>query len=78
MKLFRTADERPAIAKILAGRHLVFFSPNCQGFEIYERYPEGTEFHTDWDELVESLARRHGKGTRCVVFPTCSLQTPAE
>jgi len=74
MTLFRKAEERPNVAKIMAGRNLVFFSPNCQGFEVRGRFPEGTELYTDWNELIENVAKRHGKGTHAVVFPTGSLQ----
>ncbi len=74
MRLFQKADKRPAVAKKMAGRKLIFFSPTVTVAEVKDRYTNGAAFFSKWDSLLEDLAARHGSGTHAVVFPFCSLQ----
>lgn len=74
MRLFQKADKRPAVAKKMAGRQLIFFSPTVTSAEVTDRYTSGASFFSEWQPLVQELSTRHGAGTRVVVFPYCSLQ----
>jgi len=74
MRLFQKADRRPSVAKKMAGRQLIFFSPTVTSAEVTNRYTSGASFFSEWQPLVQELSTRHGAGTRVVVFPYCSLQ----
>jgi nickel-dependent lactate racemase len=74
MRLFRKAEEHPALAKKMSGRQLIFFSPTVTSAEVTDRYSENTLFFNRWEPLLEELSKRHGSGTHAVVFPCCCLQ----
>ncbi len=74
MRLFQKADKRPSVAKKMAGRQLVFFSPTVTSAEVTARYTNGAAFFGKWEPLVQDLSTRHGSDTHAVVFPYCSLQ----
>jgi len=74
MRLFQKADSRTSVAKKMAGRHLVFFSPTVTSAEASDRYANEVTLFNTWGPLVDGLTERHGPGTHAVVFPYCSLQ----
>ena len=58
----------------LEGRKLIFFSPNIHPSYIQDHYPEGVLLFDKWDDVVDELRKKHGTGTKVVVFPCASLQ----
>jgi nickel-dependent lactate racemase len=74
MRLFQKADKRPTVAKKMAGRQLIFFSPTVTSAEVTDRYSNGASFFSDWEPLVQELSARHASDTHAVIFPYCCLQ----
>ncbi len=74
MRLYVRRDMHGSFKDVLAGRRIIFFSPNLIPRDIQDFLPETTRLFRRWPQVVNELKKHHGGRLNIGVFPCSPLQ----
>ena len=74
MKHYVKRDQHGTFREILAGRDLIFLSPNLHRGIIADYYDKEAALCATWSEVLSLLRKKHGGTARVSVFPCGTLQ----
>jgi nickel-dependent lactate racemase len=64
-------------ASVFAPRDVAVFAPGVHAGELTPEATEGLRLHRRWDDLIDEISEKHGRGTRVAVYPWSSIQLTA-